>query len=118
MARLRFDRTTREGWMIAASLACPTCGNRLYGDKVFSWCKAYDCSFVCSWEEVTTTAYLFNKNAMFSEDFTGSIHPIGHPSQKRFTIIYTSRDAIIDMRAHIVAHDARGPEPKGGIRCP
>lgn len=49
---MKFDRTKRKGWMIASSLSCPDCGNRLWGDKEFAWCKAYDCTFYCEWHHL------------------------------------------------------------------
>lgn len=77
MARPRFIRENRTGWGLAYSLGCPDCGNRLWGDKTFAWCKSYDCSFHCTWEDVLTNAQNFNKMAFYTEKLSGTITPSG-----------------------------------------
>lgn len=72
----RFNRENRKGWMIASSLACPKCIGRLYGDKIFIWCKAFDCDFYCLWEDLNEEIYKFNKKAVYSYDLVGSLHQI------------------------------------------
>lgn len=71
-----FDRRKRKGWQLAASLACPFCYNRVWGDKEYIWCMTYDCMFYIPWEN-SIELYNHHPNQMFTEDFKGTLHLIG-----------------------------------------
>jgi hypothetical protein len=69
--RRSFDRAERQSgkWLLAMSLACPRCTNRLWGDGEYVWCESYDCDFYCAWSEVDHKAFSFNKSAPPSQVF-------------------------------------------------
>lgn len=89
-----FDRRKRKGWMLASSLACPFCHNRVHGDKEYIWCMTYDCMFFCKWEEADTL-YSHNVNQLYTEDFTGSIH---HIKDNRYMIIKEKKNRLYKRR--------------------
>ena len=69
------------------SLACPQCHGRLYGDRKYAWCKAFDCDFYCRWGDLDWV-YKISEGVMYTEDARGTIH---HISGNHYKIIREGR---------------------------
>jgi len=62
MRTKRFDRTQRDGWLLAESLRCPSCGAVLWGDKEYAWCKSFDCDYSVSWARLEIECYVYRNS--------------------------------------------------------
>jgi len=71
----KFKFTGKEnstGWILAMSLRCPKCENRLWGNKMFAWCKSFDCNFFVPWDEIDKKCSIVNPKLKHNENFTKS----------------------------------------------
>jgi len=64
-------------WILAISLACPVCHNRLWGNGDHAWCRSRDCNFITQWEEVESKAHSYSTKHKYTVMLSGTIHQVG-----------------------------------------
>lgn len=61
MPKFKFTgKENNRGWILSPSLRCPNCENRLWGNKIFAWCKSFDCNFHIEWNNVEKVCNIVN----------------------------------------------------------
>lgn len=81
-----FDRELIElgkYWRLAVSLCCPECGNGVWGNGVYTWCRTYNCKFYCTFDDTLIKCKEFFENA-YTIRYLGTIHQI---AERRFIVI-------------------------------